>query len=706
MSYVPTWVASLLLAASLTVAPAAPWGQVVSFPLGSAALVEVSCPTAQSCEALGASSSGAYDLTLRTTDGARRWSAGVLPAGITLGPARPGGFERPLEAALSCPTTERCVTFGHAATSSGEVAVVSGDGGRRWATVKLPGAPTLVSGAACPSRSDCVAVGEGAAGAIVLRSIDGGEQWTSEPLPAGSPTPLALACPSVASCLAVLGTAIFASRDGGRSWARAGTLPRNLTATSLSCSSTRHCVAVGRTPSSSAAASTEDGGAHWRVTALAGYSLEAVSCPSASSCVAVGFSSGSGCCTALGATAFHSLNGGLTWRSQPLPRGTVELDAVACPAASYCRAVGDAAVTPPDNRPAGLKATADYLSPGRRWAAGRLPVGIVSLSGVTCGSSALCQVFGVNTTGSSVAYRVIDGRRWRPDRLPVGVRLVAMSCGSARHCVALARQGGSTLAIVSTDGGKRWQPVKLSRAMAGASSISCPTAARCVAAGETAAGWTVTAVSGDGGRLWRPGPVQKVMAPFALDCPTARRCYGAGEDTFVTSADGGAKWRRLQAPVEYAYGLDCAAAADCIVVGYNHAAGQPGEVVERTTDGGASWLGLTLPGKAALDSVSCASPRDCVATEVDGGIWRTTDGGASWRRASARARMLTSAGVACSRAGCILSGQTSGRALVLYGSASALFGASQQPRENSSADPLPHARPSAGRRAAALGCDL
>ncbi len=660
------WLATALLAAGLATGSGTlgPWRNVLSLPLGSRVLTAVSCPSSRVCEAVGVTASRVYDLTLRSTDGGRSWSARTLPAGTALGnsvgSATPDGEP---ENALACPTADRCVTFGREGNKPNEVALVTSDAGVRWATAPLPGNPTEISGVACPSRTECVAVGTGPGGTWALRSADGGARWVRESLPAGAPALLAVSCPTTAVCVAVGGGAIR-STDGGRTWRLEGRLSSDITVSSLACASPTVCIAVGNTPSSAAAARTTDGGEHWTERSLAGSGLETVSCGSRSVCEAVGFTYGNGCCAAEGAVAFHTTNAGASWRPQALPKGTLELDGVSCPALASCRAVGYAGSNA-YGEPAVLSGTADYLAPGiRKWARGRVPVGILSLWGSACAST-LCQVFGDNTAGSAVAYRIIDGSTWRPDTLPKGLRLEAVSCSTASRCVALAQDRDVAVALVSSDAGRAWTMRKLPAAMAYGLSMSCPTSSRCAAFGQERGGATVPAVSHDGGLAWRAGPVVRGVTPFIVDCPTGLRCYGLGGDASLVSTDGGLHWRRAGNPgIDYFSGLACPAEGDCVAAGYDHVVGVPPATVARTTDGGASWDALTLPGDGVLTGVGCSSVEDCVATDSDATIWRTTDGGSTWQKEAGGTSVITLDSGACSRRICVVTAESASRAIV------------------------------------------
>jgi hypothetical protein len=170
------------------------WVGGEKFPHNIAELTAVACPTSSTCEAVGMSyavesgttvravhepvpcsasvcsaTSGsvpAYPYALRTTNGGRTWTGTKLPSDVgTLG-------------SIACPTPSVCEAVGAHATptsAAGQastpavVAVRTTDGGATWAAQPLPAGITALKGVACPSPSDCYAVGYNPTGGLVVR---------------------------------------------------------------------------------------------------------------------------------------------------------------------------------------------------------------------------------------------------------------------------------------------------------------------------------------------------------------------------------------------------------------------------------------------------------------------------------------------------------------------------------------------------------
>ncbi|WP_298336924.1 hypothetical protein [Ferrimicrobium sp.] len=125
----------------------------------------------------------------------------------------------------------------------------------------LTGDLSGISGITCPSRTRCLAAGNGTKGAVVLRSTNGGASWSQVTLPAGLGLVghyvllNQLSCSTVAKCLATglagIGPAVLlGSSNGGASWSRV-TLPRGQGlvdhpagfVSTISCPSRTQCLA-------------------------------------------------------------------------------------------------------------------------------------------------------------------------------------------------------------------------------------------------------------------------------------------------------------------------------------------------------------------------------------------------------------------------------------------------------------------------------
>jgi hypothetical protein len=146
--------------------------------------------------------------------------------------------------------------------------------------------------------------------------------------------------------------------------------------------------------------------------------------------------------------------------------------------------------------------------------------------------------------------------------------------------------------------------------------------------------------------------------PLGPPIPQAWRLYRAGDVLLVStktedkgcalvgqalwrSADGGASWQAINAPLRAAAGgQTCVAAA---IADFGHAASTPQTIYAattnagllRSTDGGVGWARVgagALPDELAHVAVAPADARLVWAAGTRGGLFRSRDGGLSWDR--------------------------------------------------------------------------
>ena len=238
--------------------------------------------------------------------------------------------------AVACAGVDRCWAVGvpgpNATMPAGDstVIVATTNGGRSWTAQKVVGGYTPeLSGIACPTTKDCMAVGSnGLSTGVVVVTHDGGAYWASATLPAGAIAVESVACDGLAACTALVsnGTAVWSARsnDFGQTWTQMGNLPTSfVTDGALSCPAGGACLVPGYTPTSAghgqgALAVSSDGGQTWTsatVPAATGV-LQTAECPTPSLCLASGSTSTtvSDVAAAQG-EMLRSVDGGMTWSS-------------------------------------------------------------------------------------------------------------------------------------------------------------------------------------------------------------------------------------------------------------------------------------------------------------------------------------------------------------------------------------------------------
>ena len=655
---------------SLSLPPSSPkWSLQKEFPGFVETLSAVACANSTDCLVVGTSASGAATAA-RSADGGQDWKTVVLPANA--------GY---LDAA-ACPTSSECVVVGDNHSDAAGVYVTS-DGGARWTDGTVPDHLGLMQGVACSDSSHCWAVGYSDAGAAsVIATTNGGTTWSSEPLPSGIGLLQAVSCPTASNCTAVgqksggAGTVLITS-DGGTVWNEQAVSAGLAGLESVTCPTVHVCAAAGATSSGvGAVLETRDGGSTWASEQLpsGAESFAGVSCPTAGDCWAVGSTPYGG------AEIVATTTGGKTWSSQTPAGGLNSLTAVACPSVQDCWALG---TTSDSNETLGsISATSDE---GASWAVQPLPATIFNLTAVSCPTASDCVSVGSTTLGSGAIVSSDDGGGlWVESELPTGqqnLTLTAIACATASDCWAVGYTSTGSSGFVSehgvilatTDGGANWKLERLPPGVWSLAGISCPSAAECVAVGQTDTGQSEALMTANGGGSWSsramslPDTVQQLDG---VSCPSATTCWAVGVGTsnqaaIVSTGDGGQKWTLDPSPEGISgfsglSGVSCPTTSICYAAGFQVVApkGAPEilHVLAATTDAGHTWKIQQLPtGMGYLFGVSCPSALDCWATgtnaEVSGVVYTTADGGQHWTAPALPTGTVSLNGVSCPSSG-------------------------------------------------------
>lgn len=526
--------------------------------------------------------------------------------------------------ATACGTSNNCFAFGLGGTLA-----TSNDGGGSWAITQEATLSAIdVLSAACLSSTDCVAIGNEATASttpgapsagrgVALTSTDGGVTWSRGQV-TGAMVHFygSLSCPARQTCYAVASgtsqdaaTFLLVTNDGGTMWGERRKGPSG-GLSGLTCLSAQRCLATG----GDGILATSNGGSSWRqerepMGAQGRPEVDAVACSTMDKCVAVG--TGPPGVPIILVSQGH----GSSWQYAPVaapppgqapPQGIFGgYNEVSC-AQQHCVATSG---SPPQGVP-----VAQSYNGGTTWSmvgiddAGTLP-------GVTCTSSGACIAAGSLATGSPVIAVGDANGAWSLRYRGPATYASALSCPTAQYCVAGFGTGplpeGAAVAI-SNDGGTAWEPGDVPAGILSISALQCATKVHCLASGQVVAPKSVrqdTAtvaallVSGDGGRTWRREPLHMAVGTISsIACPTSAVCYAVGAEP--------------QGPLQV-----------------------PGDVILKTTDGGAKWAGQRVPafpqpptatsGAAipgeGLTSISCFTSQSCV-TAGPAGALATTDG--------------------------------------------------------------------------------
>jgi hypothetical protein len=336
------------------------------------ALLGVSCPSANSCFAVGTdTNSNPSDQATQML--AEHWNGSTWAIQATPSPS--GSLDADLTA-VACPSTTSCIAVGENTTSANGVVDVDGGVAEHWngSTWKLQTMPSPsgalnadIRGVSCTSVTSCTAVGDVENSGGVEQPLAehwNGSTWAIQatPVPSGAEESglNAVSCTSVSNCIAVgslSGTAsyiaVMAEHWNGRTWTVQdvinpnGASPSSDTADELdgvSCTSATSCIAVGFNNVGDQGLAEHWNGSSWKIQSTPsgtngnGPEFDAVSCVSATACTAVG-GNGSGT-----STLAEQWNGSSwTFQSTPNVTGAADnvLEAISCLSTSACTAVGN-----------------------------------------------------------------------------------------------------------------------------------------------------------------------------------------------------------------------------------------------------------------------------------------------------------------------------------------------------------------------------
>lgn len=284
-----------------------------------------------------------------------------------------------------------------------------------------------------------------------------------------------------------------------------------------------------------------------------------------------------------------------------------------------------------------------------------------ALNAVACPSASDCVAVGTDASKDGAIWTTTNGgSTWTKDVVgnastgPAGV-----SCSSSSDCVAVGgADPGQGDDWVTTDGGRTWTEHAVPSAnttqptVGGFTDVSCLSSQACVAAGADSNGDGASWTTRDGAATWAQQPVpdtsnstQSNGGPAAISCGTKSLCVTVGTnnngDSVAWTSVNGGQWNEqpipgAQAPNGAVQDISCASESDCVAVGED-GTGNGSPAVWTTSNGGSSWTEQTVPNAGGSNSyvrwVSCPSIAVCVAVGNDSNgedAWSTSDGGSSW----------------------------------------------------------------------------
>jgi hypothetical protein len=664
----------------------------VSVPL-TATLSAVSCASPSMCVAVGSylDSNGNPAGALAELWNGSSWSLLTTPK---LMAATLDG--------VSCATVSACVAVGDYGSNATQLIEVWN--GTTWSVQSgaIAGATGTLSAVSCTSAGACMAVGS-------YRSFNGdlagfselwnGTSWTAwsvpDPGPGGASTAThaltSVSCTAGGACSA-LGTYLakgveqtLTAEWDGSSWSVQGGQAAGKTYPelgSVSCAAASDCEAVG-------AGAEGWNGTTWSAQHLPGAGLKGVSCSSTAGCVGVGDATAD----TYDATAWtaHDIKAAPSGGSAP------QLAAVSCASSAVCEAVGSYVTA------GGVVVPLVLGYDGTTWSAQQTPTmtdTTSSVAAVSCSGRGVCTAVGSDAGGVFVVREGAGG--WsiqsapNPDgaiapsfTAPTG--LTAVSCPAANECLAV---GSYTNAAGNNDGlAERWNgtswalqptPQTDSDTSTSLSAITCPSPAKCVAAGTQTGGvsapmssTTSTLTEQWTGLRWKYQSVQPLTpgdgsgaedaidALVGISCSSSRHCTAVGlafEDSgcnrcgTLAERFNGHRWTlQRHTQTDSLQSVSCPAAKLCVAVG-----GAAAQVWN-----GRAWKLTRIPAArgSGLTGVSCPTRKLCVAvgTARHGRVLVERWNGSRWSEQAAPdpvgAKQIAVSGVSCpSPRSCVLVG--------------------------------------------------
>jgi hypothetical protein len=312
------------------------------------------------------------------------------------------------------------------------------------------------------------------------------------------------------------------------------------------------------------------------------------------------------------------------------------LNAVACPSAAQCWAVGQTANAPGGNTLGEARGPLLKHEMAGRWTtvpAAALGAPGAALESIACPGAADCWAVGGNAAGGQTVIEHWQGGAWQPVPAPAlpGSQLDSVSCASASACWATG--GTQAYSGVTGDLFEQWNGTQWSVASTVAGGLrpegfSCPAGGYCLAVGlrDGAAG----AASYSGGR-WTPAPPPPAPAghaggpvPSLFGCAGPDLCLAAfpGAD-LVTDAWNGRAWTPVTSSMlSYPVGLSCSGRDACWLLGMTRK-DRPLALLWRPGAGAGAWTAVTVPSarhQGYLSALACG-----------GGCWAVGGKGGSRR---------------------------------------------------------------------------
>ena len=309
-----------------------------------------------------------------------------------------------------------------------------------------------------------------------------------------------------------------------------------------------------------------------------------------------------------------------TWSVMPTPANDqVSLFAVSCFAENNCIALGAYGFAAGPGTP-----SAEHWN-GTRWSAVAAPADGMSLNAVACPSASFCIAVGENYSNLAQAWSW-NGTAWTDQatylhRAPSSV-LYAIECAGASSCEAVGSYSdANTYPLAESWNGTTWSGQSTHGAPTGSLyGVSCVTVGHCEAAGSVTMPKSepTLAMGLSGGSTWVTQTTPGVQGYFLAVSCYANGCTAIGLTEYnktLAEAWNGSAWT-LQSPVGSGEpsgtsligwrAIHCASSSSCTVAGYWSGTGTAEPLID--TWNGNKWsVNRTPATHARLWALSCTS---------------------------------------------------------------------------------------------------
>jgi hypothetical protein len=347
------------------------------------------------------------------------------------------------------------------------------------------------------------------------------------------------------------------------------------------------------------------------------------------------------------------------WTIQPSPNPTgsvsASLNAVACPKATVCMAVGDYFLK------SGSPIAFAERSVGASWAIASIPedpnVDASELTGISCPDAHSCTAVGytvsssVNATHVRALIEQWDGTTWTMESFarPIGAswaEFSSVSCSNPRSCLAVGgfirnQINGQEQPLTEQWNGSSWSVLATPNPHAENGSsltgVDCLSPNDCEVQGAFDYADVDQSVFASlwNGSTWasqtqvNPGG-QDSNSDNAISCTSSQACTSVGTWTNIGALGlaqtwNGTTWRRQSVPVparsqvDNLFGVSCVGGSACTAVGdsADNLNDYPDVAMAQQWDG-SEWDIVPVPDPpgamgTSLSGVSCATPTSCIA---------------------------------------------------------------------------------------------